>query len=114
MKIDIQDYIEYVYINDYCTRLDEYIGTNLIYEYKCNGEWNHTHDFVSLLKYILGDIFEYDDAVFDFSECRDEYSEQELIIIDKLITQAKKDKEKYGTVLKCYKSDEVNFYWKLP
>ena len=34
MKIDIQDYIEYVYINDYCTRLDEYIGTNLIYEYK--------------------------------------------------------------------------------
>ena len=114
MKIDLQDYIEYVYINDYCTRLDEYIGTNLIYEYKCNGEWYHAHDFVSLLKYILGDIFEYDDAVFDFSECKDEYSEQELVIIDKLITQAKKDKEKYGTAPKCYKSDEVNFCWKLP
>lgn len=114
MKIDLRDYIEYVYINDYCTRLDEYIGTNLIYEYKCNGEWYHAHDFVSLLKYIVEDIFEEDDAVFDFSDCKDEYSEQELVIIDKLITQAKKDKAKYGTVPKCYKSDEVNFCWKLP
>ena len=114
MKIDLQDYIEYVYIGDYLTRLDEYIGTNLLYEYKCNDEWTHSHDFVTLLKYILWDVFERDDAQFDFSASKEQYSEQELMIIDKLITQAKKDKAKYGAVLKCYKSDEVNFCWKLP
>ena len=114
MNIDIQDYIEYVYIGDYLTRLDEYIGTNLIYEYKCNDELVHAHDFVSLLKYILWDVFENEDAQFDFSNSREQYSEQELIVIDMLITQEKKDIEKYGAVLKCYKSDEVNFYWKLP
>ena len=113
MNIDIQDYIEYVYIGDYLTRLDEYIGTNLIYEYKCNDEWVHTHDFVSLLKYILCDIFENEDAQFDFSSSREQYSEQELIVIDKLIQQAKSDKQKLDSnneyvVMTCLDN------WKLP
>ena len=113
MNIDIQDYIEYVYIGDYLTRLDEYIGTNLIYEYKCNDEWVHAHDFVSLLKYILWDVFENEDAQFDFSNSREQYSEQELIVIDKLIQQAKSDKQKLDSnneyvVMTCLDN------WKLP
>ena len=113
MNIDIQDYIEYVYIGDYLTRLDEYIGTNLIYEYKCNDEWVHAHDFVSLLKYILWDVFGNEDAQFDFSNSREQYSEQELIVIDKLIQQAKSDKQKLDSnneyvVMTCLDN------WKLP
>lgn len=113
MNIDIQDYIEYVYIGDYLTRLDEYIGTNLVYEYKCNDEWVHAHDFVSLLKYILWDVFENEDAQFDFSNSREQYSEQELIVIDKLIQQAKSDKHKLDSnneyvVMTCLDN------WKLP
>ena len=113
MNIDIQDYIEYVYIGDYLTRLDEYIGTNLVYEYKCNDEWVHAHDFVSLLKYILWDVFENEDAQFDFSNSREQYSEQELIVIDKLIQQAKSDKQKLDSnneyvVMTCLDN------WKLP
>ena len=113
MNINIQDYIECVYIGDYLTRLDEYIGTNLLYEYKCNGEWTHTHDFVTLLKYILWDVFENEDAQFDFSSSREQYSEQELIVIDKLIQQAKSDKQRLDSnneyvVMTCLDN------WKLP
>lgn len=113
MNINIQDYIECVYIGDYLTRLDEYIGTNLLYEYKCNGEWTHTHDFVTLLRYILWDVFEEDDAQFDFSDSKEQYSEQELIVINKFIEQAKRDKKKLNdnssyVVMTCLDN------WKLP
>lgn len=97
MRINLFDYISDTMIGSSLFMIDDYIGYNLVYEYKFNGEYYHTHDFISLLKYIISDIENvviYEDAEdFDFSieEFKDQYSEQEIILIERLVAALKRD-----------------------
>lgn len=97
MRINLFDYISDTMIGSSLFMIDDYIGCNLVYEYKFNGEYYHTHDFISLLRYIVSDIEsaviheDAEDFEFSIEEFKDQYSEQEIILIERLVTALKRD-----------------------
>lgn len=74
--------------------ISEYLSDGLIYEYSCDGKRCHEHSFNAILENIVKDIT-YGHQV-DIKGFEDEYSTQELNIINKLIDKLTKDILKYN------------------
>lgn len=79
--------------------IESYIPFNLSYEYKLNDEYRFAFSFDELIEDIVW-IFEDDleEYNFDFSEFRDQYSKQEMNLINLLIEQLKKDRKELNSL----------------
>lgn len=72
--------------------VSEYLFDSLIYEYYRDGIRNHEHSFTAILEDIIFDIVNgHTVSIVGFEE---EYSEQELHIINSLINRLQEDIEK--------------------
>ena len=78
--------------------ISEYLQDGFIYEYNCDGERHHEHDFNALLESIVQSVQCGHEV--DLNGFKEEYSEQELNIINKLI-------EKISTDIKPYHINEI-------
>lgn len=96
-KIDYFDYIDQCVLGLTTSECyDDYIDQCLIYEFTCNGEYYHAHDFRSLISNIIWAVSSSEDAnlVFSFEESYEQYSKQELQIANKFIDKLVEDKKK--------------------
>ena len=93
-NIDYFDYIDACVIGRTSDNYDDYIDDCLLYEYYCNGEYRHAHDFRQLISNIIFDfsVAKNSKLEFDFSEFVDEYSAQEMRIVEKMIDKLSEDK----------------------
>lgn len=87
MKLDFEKYVEDVVLGHDLIRIDDYIGTNLLYQFTFNGIYYHAHNFNSLLKQIAWVFCDNDSNEYNFSfeEFKKEYSEQEYDLIKRFI-----------------------------
>lgn len=93
------DYFEYidsgVIGRTSCSYIDDYIDQCLLYEWECDGEWYHAHDFRDVISYIIMSVGDADSSKleFNFAPYTEQYSEQEMEIIEKLLDKLLQDKE---------------------
>ena len=93
------DYFEYidsgVIGRTSCNYIDDYIDQCLLCEWECDGEWHHAHDFRDVISYIIMDVGDADSSKieFNFAPYIEQYSRQEMEIIEKLLDKLLQDKE---------------------
>ena len=93
------DYFEYIDSSvigrTSCSYIDDYIDQCLLYEWECDGEWCHAHDFRDVISYIIMSVGDADSSKleFNFAPYIEQYSEQEMEIIEKLLDKLLQDKE---------------------
>lgn len=93
------DYFEYIDSSvigrTSCNYIDDYIDQCLIYEWECDDEWYHAHDFRDVISYIIMTFGDADSSKleFNFAPYIKQYSRQEMEIIEKLLDKLSQDKE---------------------
>lgn len=93
------DYFEYidsgVIGRTSCSCIDDYIDQCLLYEWEYDGEWYHAHDFRDVISYIIMSVGDADSSKleFNFAPYAEQYSRQEMQIIEKLLDKLLQDKE---------------------
>lgn len=94
MEISFGSYLVNTVLGRDLEMIDDYIDYNLVYEYKLNGIYYHDHDFMWLLKELTYRCLNEEKWELDFSEFDEQYSKQELELIERyLIFLAKSIKD---------------------
>ena len=69
--------------------VSEYIHDGLIYQYSIDGKDSHSHGFEGVLSTVLDSVV--DGKEISFSGFEDDYSEQEMRVLQKFIGKLKTD-----------------------